>query len=137
MKSLIRDKKGAFIVKSRQVPEIKVDTSPIVTDDNKPELLNDAPMPKKSVVYKELQSMTKEVLFAEMVKAGGHDLNTNQFAVMIVPCVKMTVDLHAHHKWDMAHSWVRSLARQLVKEGKIKMKKDPKSKQAKYVYTVI
>ena len=80
--------------------------------------------------------LSKKALLEAMLKAGGKDLSTQQFALLLAPCIKKSEDPEGHHKWDLAHSFVRSLARQLEKEGKLKIRKDPKSKQLRYLYTV-
>ena len=138
MKSLVRTEKGTFKVKSTLSPEIEFipkSTSPIVSAVNIPEFLKPK-KPTKTNFSNKNSGLSKKSLLAAMLKAGGRDLSTQQFAVLLAPCIKKSKDLEGHHKWDLAHSHVRGLARQLEKEGKIKIRKDPKSKQLRYLYSV-
>ena len=138
MKSLVRTSKGTFKVKSTLTPEIEFtpkSTSPIVSAENMPAFLK----PKKSTktnFSNKNSGMSKKSLLEAMIKAGGRNLTTQQFALLLAPNVKKSEDPEGHHKWDQAHSHIRSLARQLEKEGKIKIRKDTKSKQLRYLYTV-
>ena len=138
MKSLVRTEKGTFQVKSTLSPEIEFipsPTSPIISAENFPAIMKPK-KPTKTNFSNKNSGLSKKALLEAMLKAGGQDLSTQQFALLLAPNIKKSEDPEGHHKWDLAHSHVRNLARQLEKEGKIKIRKDLKSKQLRYLYTV-
>lgn len=140
-----RNKKGkhAIITVEPSEPE----RSPIVTKTNQPKNLPpkivpesqktpaDLALPKKSDMKNQL--ISKEELIEAMKKAGGKNLSTHQFAELITPCIKKSEDPLGHHKWDIAHGHVRSLAKELEKEGLIKIKPDLSTKKVRYLYDVV
>ena len=125
-------------MKSTLTPEIEFmgkSTSPIISAVNMPKSMKPR-KPTKTNFSNKNSGMSKKSLLAAMVKAGGQNLSTQQFALLLAPNIKKSEDPEGHHAWDLAHSHIRSLARQLEKEGKIKIRKDTKSKQLRYLYTV-
>lgn len=144
MKKLVRDKNHKLIVvttksKSPIISETNVPESlpakPVPSSKAKPDNLPLVTLPRKADLKDKL--LTKEQLFDAMIKAGGKNLRTRQFAELITPCVKKSEDPLGHHLWDISHSHIRNLAKQLEKDGKIKISKDSSSKRTTYVYTVV
>ncbi len=109
--------------------------SPIVTDENYPIQSKEKDKPKKSELKASL--ISEEQLLKEMRKAGGKDLTTHQFALLIAPCVKKSEDELRHHSWDIAHSHVRGMMRKLEEQGKVSMTLDRTSKKLRYVYNLL
>ena len=108
-------------------------TSPVVTKDNFPSVGTPKAMPKKT----EFTSLlTEEQLLEAMLEAGGKDLTTSQFALLITPCIKKSEDPLGHHRWDVASGHIRALMGKLEKQGKVTSRKDPKSKKTRYLYTL-
>ena len=132
MKSLKRSASGKFVVVTE---ELKEPRSPIVTETNFPHIDLKQETPKKSELKATL--LSEETLLEEMKKAGGKDLTTSQFALLITPCIKKSVDEHAHHRWDQAHSHVRNLMRKLVDKERVSMKRDPSTKKLRYLYNLL
>jgi len=109
--------------------------SPIVTEENFPVAAVKPEMPKKEELAAFL--ISEETLLAEMKKAGGKDLTTHQFAILIAKPVKKSEDPILHHKWDQAHGEIRSMMRKLEKAGKVSSRKDPNSKKLRYLYSLV
>lgn len=136
MKSLKRDEKGRLEVSELpDVDAIEAEHSPIVSETNFPAQVTTPPeLPKKKSLG---GLMTSVELLEKMRAAGSCNLTTSQFAVLIAPCVKKSVDPIAHHKWDLALSHVRNLLRKLEDEGKVTSSRDPSQKKVHYIYNVV
>ena len=143
MKTLKRNQSGKLILvtESEATNAISVQAktlkprSPIVSDDNYPIQAKEKSNPKKSELKASL--ISEEKLLEEMQKAGGKDLTTHQFALLIAPCVKKSEDELRHHTWDQSHSHIRAMMRKLVEQGKVSMELDRKSKKLRYVYNLL
>jgi hypothetical protein len=127
MQKLIRKNGKLCLVKTDDTGELvpTAETkSPIVTTDNQPKSLKPAKpvMPKKSEL---LNLMTKEQLLTAMQKADaeGKTLTTHMFALLIAPMASKKTDPEGHHRWDICHCHIRQLARQLEKDGKLRLVK--------------
>lgn len=70
------------------------------------------PRPKKI----ELKLITKEELKKAIIKLNKKDAVTEDFAVLMTPKVKRSVNLVEHQKWDIAHGHVRKLMKILAAE---------------------
>ena len=114
--------------------ESSIDHSPIVTETNFPVQAQPVKKPARQSIASAL--LSEEQLLAEMQKAGGHSLTTHQFAILITPRVKKTVDAAEHHRWDLSLGYVRFLMRKLEKQGKIIITKDTSSKRTRYLYSL-
>ena len=115
--------------------ESSIDHSPIVTETNFPAQAAAKAKPSKQSIATSL--LTEEQLLTEMRKAGGKNLTTSQFAILITPCVKKTVDAAEHHRWDLSLGYVRFLMRKLEKQDKIRITKDTSSKRTRYLYSIV
>jgi hypothetical protein len=80
--------------------------------------------------------LSKEELYEAMLKANHKNMTTEEFAVLMAPKVKRSVDPIAHHTWDICHSIIRKLAIELQKEGKISMTQKRGSKVKRFVYNL-
>ena len=153
MKSLKRNDKGELMLTNSDKPEptndfcveemmsetevpleTSIEHSPIVTETNFPAQAAAKAKPSKQSIATSL--LTEEQLLTEMRKAGGKNLTTSQFAILITPCVKKTVDAAEHHRWDLSLGYVRFLMRKLEKQGKIIITKDTSSKRTRYLYSL-
>lgn len=136
MQKLIRNQKGELIVtKTQDNPESEVKTrSPIVSAENFPAQTVVPTKPLKADMKESL--LTEEQLLQKMREAGGKNLSTTQFALLITPNVKKSVDPMKHHKWDIAHGTIRSLMKSLESQGKIVITKDSSSKRVRYLYSL-
>ncbi len=147
MKSLKRNDKGELILTESEtvqppeknetwiinaVPESEV--SPVVTNSNFPAQVVTTTRAKKSDLSASL--MTEAQLLAKMKEAGGQSLTTQQFAVLITPHVRNSVDPIAYQKWDIALTHVRALARSLADKGLIRMVVDNSDKRLRYLYSI-
>ena len=147
MKELIRTPSGTLKVKTAELPQLPVvplepvetiipePHSPIVTSTNAPKL---KPLPAKADKPKlpnEAYNFTKEkLLIAMQVQPIGTTFTTNQFATLIAPHVKKSVDPFNHDIWDFSLSYIRHLMRQLVKDGLVVETTDTSSKRIFYNY---
>jgi len=153
MKSLKRNDKGELMLTNSDKPEptndfcveemmsetevpleTSIEHSPIVTETNFPKQAQPVKKPARQSMASAL--LSEEQLLAEMQKAGGHSLTTHQFAILITPRVKKTVDAAEHHRWDLSLGYVRFLMRKLEKQGKIIITKDTSSKRTRYLYSL-
>lgn len=105
-------------VEQTEVNEIEVETevtpqtiSPIVEETT----FQSEKKPNKSG----LVFMSKDELYGEILKLNKKDAVTEDFAILITPKIKRSVDIVAHQKWDMAHGHVRKMMKKLHDEGKI------------------
>lgn len=128
MKSLVRDEKGELTVK-------EVETSPIISPTNLPKGIPDL-VEQKSMSIDFSTIMTGERLLEEMKKAGGKNLVTEQFAILLTPKVKKSVNELEHHKWDLAHSYIRNMMHKLEKSGQIIIEFDTSTGKKRYIYSI-
>ena len=151
MKNLKRTETGKLIVVTEKEAQVvstlgfdcEIETvepieklrSPIITPTNFPVQVAQKVNPKKTELKTTL--LTEDQLLGEMRKAGGKNLSTHQFAILISPCVKKSTDELRHHNWDIAHSHVRGLMRKLVEKGKVSMELDSKTKKPQYIYNLL
>jgi len=134
MKSLRRNDKGELMLSESADASTSIEHSPIVTETNFPKQGVATTKPTKQSLATTL--LSEEQLLAEMRKAGGKALTTQQFAILIAPCVKKSIDAAAHHRWDLSLGYTRFLMRKLEKQGKIKIIKDISSKRTRYLYSI-
>jgi hypothetical protein len=111
--------------------------SPIVTPSNQPKALQREVTTKKAVYADQFVKLTPEALLEEMKKAGGRNLVTEQFAVLIAPKVKKSEDEVKHHLWDLALAHVRTQMRKLEAQDKITMTPIKEGAKLRYEYTVV
>ncbi len=133
MQKLVRDKNGELIV--TEVEDITEIRSPIVTETNVPVQAVVLKMPVKADLKDTL--LTEAQLLLKMQEAGGKNLNTSQFAILITPHIKNSVDPARYHKWDLALAHIRSLMQSLEAQGKVTKTKDSTSKRVRYLYNLI
>ena len=134
MKNLVRDAKGNFVVEEVEIEDLR---SPIVSPTNQPKFLPAESLPNKVSLPELFGKITQENLLEEMRKAGGKNLVTEQFAILITPKVKKSTDEQKHHLWDLALAHVRSLMRKLEVQGKIVMTPDLSTGKLHYIYSVV
>lgn len=117
---------------------MNVNHSPIVTPTNQPKVLQQQAQSLRKATYADqFAKLSLETLYEEMKKAGGRNLVTEQFAVLIAPKVKKSEDEAKHHLWDLALAHVRAQMRKLEAQGKIKMVPIEEGAKLRYVYTVV
>jgi hypothetical protein len=138
MKNLVRNNKGSFVVKTAE-PQIMFNSepnemSPIVTETNFPKQIIDKPIVRKGDLSSSLALLTEEKLLDEMRKAGGKNLVTEQFAILITPKVKRSEDENKHHLWDIAHSRIRFMMRSLNKKGLVIIHQSSTTGKYHFVY---
>jgi len=142
MKTLSRTPSGTLKVAEASMPAMPTieavgatveEPSPIVTTANTPVA------PKiKAVLPASAHEFKKENLLAKMKEAPqGTIFTTNQFAPLIAPHFKKSVDPVKHDIWDFSLSYVRHLMRQLVKDGLVKEEKVAGTNRVTYQYTLI
>ncbi len=130
MKNLVRNSKGDFVIEDLR--------SPIVTSTNSPKSLPaEQTLPSKEASSDLFTKLTPEILLEEMRKAGGKNLVTEQFAILITTKVKKSVDEAKHHLWDLALAHVRTLMRRLEVQGKVTMTPSFTSGKLHYLYSVV
>jgi hypothetical protein len=117
---------------------MKENYSPIVTPVNQPKSLQKQEKSMKKATYAEqFVKLNLEALLEEMKKAGGKNLVTEQFAVLITSKVKKSEDEARHHLWDLALAHVRTQMRKLEAQGRITMSPIKDGAKLRYEYSVV
>lgn len=125
------------IPEEKEIPSPEIDSkeqSPIVSKDNFPVQVKKAKLPVMNDIRPSLLSETQ--LLEEMRKAGGQNLTTTQFAILITPKVRRSQDLPGHWKWDLAHSYIRNLMRKLASQGLVTEQRDTSTTRVRYLYSL-
>ena len=135
MQKLVRTDKGELIVTEvTDAPQESKPRNPIVSPDNFPSQANVPQKPVKSDLQGAL--LNEDQLIQKMKEAGGKNLNTTQFALLITPNIKKSVDPIGHHKWDISRGIIRSMMKSLEAQGKIVITTDATSKKVRYLYNL-
>lgn len=129
-------KSPIVIEKSEPVELEEEEKSPIVTKTNFPKQLLAKPVEKPEAKL-ELGLLIEAMLLEEMRKAGGKNLQTEQFALLLTPKVKASEDPMGHHKWDLSRSRVLKLMRSLEKQGLVVITKSATSGKFHYLFNLV